>query len=45
MAKILISSLGAGVKRDGEYQKAIYEIDKKISYFLYCSCIRSAYLF
>ncbi len=29
MAKILISSLGTGNKKEGAYQKAIYSIDKK----------------
>lgn len=30
MAKILISSLGSGVKKDGAYKKAKYQIDDKI---------------
>jgi len=30
MAKVLISSLGTGNKREGSYQKAKYEIDNKI---------------
>jgi CRISPR-associated Csx2 family protein len=29
MAKILISSLGAGAKKEGSYEKALYKIDQK----------------